>query len=113
MDDSNWIEEAGRLLDFSFGMSPVQPRTATSAEVAEWMMRKLDDGYLYQQMAADQIRENFGEEHVYRNRNGNLAISEAVLVSFRNMSGHGVIWERGQRCWRKREQRDRSGRQQD
>ena len=58
---------------------------------------------LYQETAARQIASAFGAEFTYKNKNGNRAISKAVLTQFRKISGDDIIWERGQRMWRRRE----------
>jgi hypothetical protein len=46
------------------------------------------------------------------NENGNMAIRRDVLVAFQRLSGDSVIWERGERMWRKRQSYDEPGRQQ-
>jgi hypothetical protein len=72
-----------------------------------------DDGSLTQQEAADEILDKFGEDFVYENDNGNLAISKKVLKEFRKISEETVVWERSSRSWRKREDGDPPGRQVD
>jgi len=47
------------------------------------------------------------EGHVYTNQNGNLAISKEVLEEFRKLD---VVWERDERCWRKRTNLDKPAR---
>lgn len=59
-----------------------------------------------------EIRDKFGQEFVYDNRNGNLAIGKAVLREFRLLTEKDVVWERGTRLWRKRETYDARGRRQ-
>ena len=69
--------------------------------------------FLYQEIVVRQILERFGDEHVYHNENGNLAISKKVLKEFRDRTPD-VVWERGGRLWRKRERYDAgTGRQTD
>jgi hypothetical protein len=86
---------------------------ATVSDVAAWMLDYLkENAFLYQQEAAYEIRERFSEDFTYYNQNGNLAISPDVLAAFRSLTGDGVVWERGQRCWRMREEHDEPGRQQ-
>jgi len=90
-------------------MTPVP----TPANVARWMLDKIErDGYLYQESAVYDIAEMFGQQFVYENENGNLAIEKTVLAAFRRLSEETVVWERGQRVWRKRESCDLPGRQQ-
>jgi hypothetical protein len=57
--------------------------------------------------------ERFCETFTYINSNGNVAISKAVLTAFRALTAETVVWERGEKCWRKRERLDAPGRQQD
>lgn len=77
---------------------------ATPLEVAEWMRDKvLSENYMYQETVVYKISDKFGEQHVYQNDNGNLAISRKVLAEFRKLTKDTVVWERGERCWRKRE----------
>lgn len=42
----------------------------------------------------------FGEEYVYENENGNLAISRKVLNEFKKLKDvNGIEWDRSDRCW--------------
>jgi hypothetical protein len=61
---------------------------------------------LYQEVIVYDIAQNFGDEFVYTNQNGNLAISRRVLEEFRKLTEATVVWERGERMWRKREPYD-------
>lgn len=86
----------------------------TPAEVATWMLAEVQrDGVLYQDTAVGDIEQLFGAEFVVVNDNGNSAIRKDVLAAFRGLSGDSVVWERGERLWRKREGFDEPGRQQD
>ena len=67
------------------------------------------DGLLYQNDAAYNIEQKFGGNFVYTNDNGNLAISRDVLAVFRKLTEDSVVWERGERLWRKREDYDEKG----
>jgi Family of unknown function (DUF6953) len=69
--------------------------------------------WLYQEMVVSEILEKFGEEFVYYNENGNLAISRPVLREFRKLTEGTVVWERSARAWRPREGHDPEGRQVD
>lgn len=83
-------------------------------DVASWMVAELSrNGELYQEDAAEAIRDRFGDEFVYENDNGNLAIDKAVLTAFRKATGDTVVWVKGERCWRRREDHDGPGRAQD
>jgi hypothetical protein len=82
-------------------------------EVARWMLEQIKkDGTLYQDQAAYEIASKFGEQFTYMNENGNLAIDRTVLKHFRRLTDETVVWERGYRLWRKREQGDTPGRRQ-
>lgn len=86
---------------------------ATPDHVAEWMVEQLNrDFCLYQDTAVYAIADKFGHEFTYTNANGNLAIRKDILAAFRKLTGEGVIWERGSRAWRKRQDYDQPGRQQ-
>jgi hypothetical protein len=87
---------------------------ATSREVAEWMVEKFDkQGYLIQEDAALSIRKLFGEDFVYLNDNGGLAIDRGVLRQFRKLTDRAAVWVRSELIWRKRDKSDVPGRQQD
>lgn len=88
--------------------------THDAADVAAWMLGELDRAlWLYQETVVYQIKEKFGDDFVYINQNGNLAIRKDILTSFRKLTGDEVIWERGSRAWRRRQAHDGKGRQQD
>jgi hypothetical protein len=60
---------------------------------------------LYQQDVAAAIQHHFGEPFVYFNANGNLAISKGVLQEFRKLTPD-CVWDRHDKCWRKRAEWD-------
>lgn len=70
------------------------------------------DGDLYQDAAVVDIANKFGDDFTYENDSGNLAISKSVLSAFRKLTKESVVWERGERRWRRREISDEPGRQQ-
>lgn len=87
---------------------------ATSREVADWMLEQLKrEDTLHQESVVGDIEDKFGDEFVYENENGNLAISKGVLAEFRKLTGETVVWSRAERFWRFREDHDEPGRQQD
>ncbi len=88
-----------------------QPPTLDT--VARWMLTQVEiEGSLYQEDAVADIEELFGDAFIYENDNGNPAISRAALKAFQAISDDNVVWERGERMWRKRESSDEPGRQQ-
>jgi hypothetical protein len=64
------------------------------------------EGWLYQEVIVWKIKEQFGDEFVYRNENGNLAISRPVLNEFRKLTESTATWEPGERAWRRRHSGD-------
>lgn len=87
--------------------------TPSANDVAAWMLDELrQHEYLYQETVVYDIADRFGEQFTYLNDNGNTAIGKDVLAAFRKLSGEQVVWERGQRCWRLRQDHDEPGRQQ-
>ncbi|EFV3691341.1 hypothetical protein E3025_003814 [Salmonella enterica] len=86
----------------------------TVDDVAQWMKSELDNkNWLYQETVVYQIKKQFGDDFVYLNDNGNLSIDKKVLAKFRKLTSDTVIWERGEKAWRKRQSYDAPGRQQD
>ncbi len=82
--------------------------------VAQWMLEELNKvHYLYQEVAVVQIMTKFGKPHWYFNQNGGTAIDKSVLKEFKKLTGDDVIWEKGQKLWRKRAAYDQGGRAQD
>ena len=83
-------------------------------DVAQWMKSELENtNWLYQETVVYKIKELFGDTFVYLNANGNLSIDKKVLAKFRKLTNDTVIWERGEKAWRKRQGYDAPGRQQD
>jgi hypothetical protein len=86
----------------------------TALDVAKWMFEQVKTGqYLYQETCAYQIIDEFGEEFTYDNKNYNKAIRKDVLVEFLKLTFKTVVWCRGDRYWRLREEFDEPGRQQE
>jgi hypothetical protein len=69
--------------------------------------------YLYQEVAAAEIVDRFGQDFVYDNNLGNLGIGRDVLSEFRKLTEKTVVWERSERAWRFRDEADPSSRQVD
>lgn len=76
--------------------------------VAKWMVDQLNrgDGVLYQDDAAATIEKRFGEKFLYVNDSGGISIGKKVLAEFRALTEKTVVWDRGERAWRKRERYD-------
>jgi hypothetical protein len=86
---------------------------STPEEIAEWMVTELErNQYLNQDTVVYEITQRFGEEFTYINQHGNLAIDRRVLAAFRKLTEDTVVWERGERLWRKRHEADEVGRRQ-
>jgi hypothetical protein len=82
-------------------------------DVASWMKATIESSsMLYQEIAVAQIRQLFGDEFVYINDAGNFAILKAVLKAFKALTADTVVWDRGERVWRMRQQYDPPGRRQ-
>lgn len=80
-------------------------------EVALWMVEELRrDGTLNQDVCAPSLAERFGDEFVYVNARGNLAISREVLSVFRELTNETAVWVGAERAWRWREEYDPPGR---
>ena len=75
--------------------------------IAKWMLEELTrEETLYQEEVVNDIVSKFGEEFAYINNNGNLAIDKQVVLEFRILTEKTVVWERGERFWRFREDYD-------
>lgn len=89
------------------------PSNTTAEHVAQWMLEELHRvKYLYQQDAVFSIETRFGDKFFYINEAGNPAIDKKVLAAFKKITANSVVWERGERVWRMREDYDSQGRQQ-
>ena len=90
----------------------------TPREVAQWMLEQLEQGdELMQQDAARAIQKDFGQEFVYNDKNGDLAVDRRVLYQFKKLSGDTAVWVACQSnwlegFWRIRESGDKIGRKQ-
>jgi hypothetical protein len=78
------------------------------------MLDKMADSHwLYQETVVIAIRRDCGPEFVYTNESGNPAIDRSVLREFRKLTEQTLIWERGEKAWRRRKDSDKPTRQQD
>jgi hypothetical protein len=81
----------------------------SASDVASFMLERLaTDNDLYQDVIVSEILDRFGDEFVYTNDNGNLAIEKKVLAAFRKLTEGDVVWDRRERYWRFREDYDGS-----
>jgi hypothetical protein len=79
----------------------------TKKDVAEFMLNQLKSkNRIYQENIVYEIKKTFGEEFVYINENGNLAIDKGILKEFRNLTKNSVVWDRGDFAWRFRKESD-------
>ena len=84
------------------------------ADVARFLLKELNeaDGYLYEEDAVDRIEEEYGRVFLVENETGELAIAEAVLDEFLGLTESTIVWDRGARAWRWRDENDSLGPQQ-
>jgi len=87
---------------------------AITKDVAQWLFDTvLDKKHLEQEVAVYNIKDEFGDDFVYTNDNGNLAIEKKVLNAFNKLSGDKVVWSRGEKAWMPRQKFHSPDRQQD
>jgi len=58
--------------------------------------------WLHQEAIAQRIQISFGEEFVYRNKNGKFGLRKAVLVEFKRLTQGQLIWVHSERAWRRK-----------
>ena len=84
--------------------------TTEELQIAGWMHEEFERvGLLYQARVATEILQRFGRDHVYRNRNGNWAISAPILQEFRRLTVETAVWNRRGQFWRERRPADPPG----
>lgn len=85
----------------------------TTNDVAEWMLSVVQkDGELTQNNAYYMINKQFGSGFTTVTNSGSPSIKGSVLTAFKKISEDTVVWERGEKKWRKREFYDAPGRDQ-
>jgi hypothetical protein len=88
-------------------------KKTTPSEVAQWMLDTIQEkGELTQSNAYYFINKQFGTGFTTVTNSGSPSIKTGVLNAFKKISEELVIWERGDKKWRKREFYDAPGRQQ-
>lgn len=89
------------------------PKQATSADVAQWMLSAIEErGELTQNSAFYEINKQFGSGFTTISNSGIPSIKGGVLTAFKKISEDTIVWERGEKKWRKREFYDAPGREQ-
>lgn len=86
---------------------------ASSRDVANWMLSVIDEqGELSQNNAFYEINKQFGSGFTTIASSGSPSIKGGVLTAFKKISENSVVWERGDKKWRKRQFYDAPGREQ-
>lgn len=84
--------------------------TDEEMKVAQWMLEQYNKHQrLVQSIAARTIRAEFGEAHVYKNKQHNWGINKGVLEAFKTLTPEGVVWSRSNQAWRARRPSDPTG----
>jgi len=74
------------------------------------VQRLVEKPHLYQSRVATFARKE-DPELVYRNNNGNWALTKPVLDAFRKLTtGDEIVWVRSSQLWRHRKPYDKPGR---
>ncbi|AIQ50330.1 DUF6953 family protein [Paenibacillus sp. FSL R7-0331] len=72
----------------------------TAQEVAEWMVKEIRfTGTLHQTAAIEYVKDNFGEQFVFVNENGNASLAKDVKKAFRKLHGGRIAWDRDAFLW--------------
>ncbi|MBC7546477.1 hypothetical protein H7171_01895 [Candidatus Saccharibacteria bacterium] len=86
---------------------------ASANSVALWMLSVVEEhGELSQNNAYYLINKQFGSGFTTVTSSGSPSIKGSVLTAFKKISENTIVWERGEKKWRKREFYDASGRDQ-
>jgi len=84
--------------------------TEEEMKIAEWMLDEFTKHQrLSQSTAARGIRLNYGDEHVYKNKQRNWGINKGILEAFKKLTPEGVVWSRSNQTWRARRATDPVG----
>ena len=90
----------------------MSPKT-TINDVAAWMLSAIEEhGELTQNNAYYSINKQFGSGFTTVASSGSPSIRGSVLIAFKKLTEDTVVWERGEKKWRKREFYDAPGRDQ-
>jgi hypothetical protein len=85
----------------------------TANNVALWMLSVIEQhGELSQNNAYYLINKQFGSGFTTVTSSGIPSIKASVLTAFKKLTEDTIVWERGEKKWRRREFYDVSGRDQ-
>jgi hypothetical protein len=85
----------------------------TTNSVALWMLAAIEQhGELSQNNAYYLINKQFGIGFTTVSSSGSPSIKASVLTEFKKITEDTIVWERGDKKWRKREFYDAPGRDQ-
>lgn len=81
--------------------------TDEESKIAEWMLEQYNKHQrLAQSSAVRGIRLEFGEQHVYKNKQRNWGINKGILEAFKKLTPEGLVWSRSSQTWRARRPTD-------
>jgi hypothetical protein len=81
--------------------------TPEETAIAEWMLQEFTvQGRLSQTRAVREIRQHFGEHHLYKNKNRNWALNRPILDEFQRLTPEDTVWSRCRQLWRQRRPTD-------
>ena len=76
---------------------------ASTNSVALWMLSVVEEhGELSQNNAYYLINKQFGSGFTTVTSSGSPSIKGSVLTAFKKISENTIVWERGEKKWRKR-----------
>ena len=71
-------------------------------DVAEFMLKELNKkGVLPQVGLAGIIKDEFGEEFVFKTTHGTITIDRKVIREFNKLKGDDICWDKDGCCWEK------------
>lgn len=74
-----------------------------AAVIASWMLEEIRAAAprkVRQQTLVHKMREKFGHQWSYTNRNGHQAFDRAILKEFGELKDEFVYWDRADQTWR-------------
>lgn len=76
----------------------------TAKDIADRLYQELRNAgdRFPQREAVKVVRDEFGEDWLYTNKNGNPAIKKSILDKFRELRGNDWVWASQTQAWRKR-----------